>query len=70
MEYDIIIIGGGPAGLMAACRASELGARVVLLEKNKQLQVFNKSAVDRELRMVELKENIKSLEEEIKRYKR
>ena len=41
-----------------------------LLEKNKQLQVFNRSAVDRELRMVELKENIKSLEEEIKRYKK
>lgn len=36
MTADIIIIGGGPAGLIAACRASELGAKVVLLEKNKQ----------------------------------
>jgi len=36
MKYDIIIIGGGPAGLMAASRASELGASVLLLEKNKQ----------------------------------
>jgi DNA-binding response OmpR family regulator len=41
-----------------------------LLEKNNQLQVFNKAAVDRELRMVELKDKIRSLEEEIKRYKR
>jgi DNA-binding response OmpR family regulator len=41
-----------------------------LLEKNNQLQIFNKAAVDRELRMVELKEKIRSLEEEIKRYKR
>lgn len=41
-----------------------------LLEKNKQLQIFNKAAVDRELRMVELKEKVRSLEEEIKRYKR
>ena len=41
-----------------------------LLEKNKQLQIFNKAAVDRELRMVELKEKVRGLEEEIKRYKR
>jgi predicted Rossmann fold flavoprotein len=34
MKYDIAIIGGGPAGLMAAMRAGELGARVILLEKN------------------------------------
>lgn len=39
MTTDIIIIGGGPAGLMAACRASELGAKVVLLEKNKQVGI-------------------------------
>ncbi len=34
MKYDVAIIGGGPAGLMAAGRAGELGARVVLIEKN------------------------------------
>jgi len=34
---DVIIVGGGPAGMMAAIRASELGARVLLLEKNPQL---------------------------------
>ncbi|NQU84087.1 MAG: NAD(P)/FAD-dependent oxidoreductase [Parcubacteria group bacterium] len=36
MKYDIAIIGGGPAGMMAAGRAGELGARVVLIEKNKK----------------------------------
>ena len=41
-----------------------------LLEKNKQLQVFNKASVDRELKMMELKEKIRGLEEEITRYKR
>lgn len=36
MIYDIAIIGAGPAGLMAGIRAAELGAKVVLLEKNKR----------------------------------
>lgn len=33
-QYDVAVIGGGPAGMMAAGRAAALGARVVLLEKN------------------------------------
>jgi predicted Rossmann fold flavoprotein len=36
MKYDVAIIGAGPAGLMAAISASELGAKVVLIEKNKR----------------------------------
>lgn len=36
-KFDIAIIGGGPTGMMAAGRAAELGARVVLLEKNGSL---------------------------------
>lgn len=36
MKYNLAIIGGGPAGLMAACRASETGASVIILEKNKR----------------------------------
>ena len=35
--WDVAVIGGGPAGMMAAGRASELGARVILIEKNKAL---------------------------------
>ena len=35
--FDIAVIGGGPAGMMAAGRAAELGAKVVLIEKNKIL---------------------------------
>ena len=36
-KFDVAVIGGGPAGMMAARRAAELGARVVLLEKNPSL---------------------------------
>jgi len=35
--YDVIVIGGGAAGMMAAGRASENGKRVLLLEKNQYL---------------------------------
>lgn len=35
--YDLIVIGGGPSGMMAAGRAAELGAKVLLIEKNKKL---------------------------------
>ncbi len=33
-KWDVIVVGGGPAGMMAAGRAAELGKRVLLLEKN------------------------------------
>ena len=35
-EFDVIVIGAGPAGLLAAGSASEDGARVLVLEKMKQ----------------------------------
>ena len=37
MKYDVAIIGGGPAGMISAGRAGELGASVILIEKNKNL---------------------------------
>lgn len=41
-----------------------------LLEKNKQLKQFNDVAVGRELKMVELKEKIRILQEELAKYKK
>lgn len=35
--FDVVVIGGGPAGMMAAGRAAELGAKVCLIEKNDTL---------------------------------
>lgn len=36
MDYDVIVVGGGAAGLMAACTAAERGRKVLLLEKMDQ----------------------------------
>ncbi|MDR1129019.1 MAG: dihydrolipoyl dehydrogenase [Treponema sp.] len=33
-EYDVLVIGGGPAGYMAAIKAARLGARTALVEKD------------------------------------
>lgn len=37
MSKTVVVIGGGPAGMMAAGKAAERGNRVVLLEKNNRL---------------------------------
>lgn len=37
MAYDVIVIGGGPSGLMAAIGAGEAGAKVLLLDKGNKL---------------------------------
>lgn len=36
-EYDVIVIGGGPAGYSAAIRAAQLGGKVLLFEKDSTL---------------------------------
>lgn len=37
MQYDVIVIGGGPSGLMAAIAAGEQGAKVLLVDKGDKL---------------------------------
>jgi hypothetical protein len=36
-NFDVVVVGGGPSGMMVAGRAGERGLRVLLLEKNKHL---------------------------------
>ncbi|MFA5207883.1 MAG: NAD(P)/FAD-dependent oxidoreductase [Candidatus Paceibacterota bacterium] len=38
-KYDVAVIGGGPAGMMAAIKAGESGAKVVLIEKNEKIGI-------------------------------
>ncbi|MFW5643812.1 MAG: FAD-dependent oxidoreductase, partial [Alkalispirochaeta sp.] len=33
-RWDVVVVGGGPSGMVAAARAAERGLSVVLLEKN------------------------------------
>ena len=37
MTYDVIVIGGGPAGMFAAITAAKQGRKVLLLERNDRL---------------------------------
>ncbi|NJE46972.1 FAD-dependent oxidoreductase [Thermococcus sp. GR7] len=37
LNYDVVVIGGGPAGMAAAVRAKELGLKVLLLDDNDYL---------------------------------
>jgi flavin-dependent dehydrogenase len=37
MKYDVIIIGGGPGGLMAARTAAESGLKVILIERKRKI---------------------------------
>ncbi len=36
-DFDVIVIGGGASGMLAAGRSAELGKKVLILEKNKTL---------------------------------
>ena len=41
--YDLVIVGAGPTGLMAAKRAAEKGLQVVILERKKDVSVIRRA---------------------------
>ena len=45
MKYDLIVVGGGPGGLMAAKKAAEDGLKVVLVERKKNITEINRACL-------------------------
>jgi flavin-dependent dehydrogenase len=43
MKYDLIVVGGGPGGLMAAKTAAEDGLKVVLVERKRDITEVNRA---------------------------
>ena len=43
MKYDLIVVGGGPAGLMAAKTAAEDGLKVILVERKRNITEINRA---------------------------
>jgi flavin-dependent dehydrogenase len=45
MKYDLIVVGAGPAGLMAAKTAAEDGLKVILIERKKYITEINRACL-------------------------
>jgi len=45
MKYDLIVVGGGPGGLMAAKTAAEDGLKVILIERKKNITEINRTCL-------------------------
>jgi tricarballylate dehydrogenase len=64
LEYDVVVVGGGVAGLSAACSAAEHGARVALVDRATEAETGgNTRYTEAFLRMRSLEETAEGLEE-------
>ncbi|MFC7361044.1 FAD-dependent oxidoreductase [Nocardioides astragali] len=63
-DYDVVVVGGGVAGLTAACAAAEAGARVAILERSPEAETGgNTRYTEAFLRMKSLEETADGLED-------
>lgn len=58
MKYDVIVIGGGPAGLAAAISADENGAKTLLIEREARLGGILKQCIHDGFGLVRFKEKL------------
>jgi tricarballylate dehydrogenase len=64
LEYDVVVVGGGVAGLSAACSAAEHGARVALIDRATEAESGgNTRYTEACLRMRSLEETAEGLED-------
>ena len=45
MKHDLIVVGGGPGGLVAAKTAAEAGMKVLLIERKKTLPKIDRACL-------------------------
>ena len=57
-DYDVIVIGGGPAGLAAALAANENGARVLVVEREERLGGMLKQCIHDGFGLITFKEKL------------
>lgn len=58
MDYDVVVIGGGPAGTAAAAQAARDGAKVFLIEREKRLGGILKQCIHDGFGVVRFKEKL------------